>query len=291
MYQKLSYLNKDSIIKFLKHALNEDIGPGDYSTLAAIDKDAKGRAMLTVKDNGVLAGLKAATMVFGLVDSQLEVVTYKKDGDCVNSGDTVLQVVGSARSILSAERLVLNLMQRMSGIATKTAHLVSLIKDSGTGLLDTRKTTPNFRMFEKWAVNIGGGQNHRFALYDMIMLKDNHIDYAGGITRAVVRTRKYLADNLLELKIEVETRTISEVKEAKSAGVDIILLDNMDLEQLQEAVLIVNKECVTEASGGINEDNILAIAKTGVDFISVGALTHSYKSLDMSLKAMPHSLS
>ncbi|MCK5664122.1 MAG: carboxylating nicotinate-nucleotide diphosphorylase [Thiotrichaceae bacterium] len=284
--KKLSYLNPELILKILEDALREDIGPGDYSTLAAIDESTQGQASLIIKDNGVLAGVEVARQVFVLIDDELQVELFIEDGQLVKPGDIVLSVSGRAQSILSAERLVLNIMQRMSGVATKTHKMKSLIDGTGIRLLDTRKTTPNFRAFEKWAVVIGGGENHRFALYDMIMLKDNHIDYAGGISEAVARTKKYLAKNNLELKIEVETRTLAEVEEALNAGVDIILLDNMNLKELRKAVLLVNKKCTTEASGGINENNIKRVAATGADYISVGALTHSYNSLDMSLKAI-----
>jgi nicotinate-nucleotide pyrophosphorylase (carboxylating) len=196
-----------------------------------------------------------------------------------------MEVKGKVRSILSAERLALNLLQRMSGIATKTRNLSEIIQGTNARLLDTRKTTPNFRMFEKWAVHLGGGMNHRFALYDMIMLKDNHNDYAGGITNAVAKAKTYLTKHKLDLRIEVETRTIDEVQEALNAGADIIMLDNMGIQAMKDAVHLINKKCLVEASGGITEENILEIAETGVDYISVGALTHSYKSLDMSLKA------
>jgi nicotinate-nucleotide pyrophosphorylase (carboxylating) len=285
MSEKPSYLNSNIISKFIENALKEDIGAGDYSTLASIDESTKGYASLIIKDDGVLAGVEVAKEVFNIVDSSLDLNIYKQDGEIVNPGDKGFSVSGSARSILSSERLVLNIMQRMSGIATKTARMNSLIKGTGAKLLDTRKTTPNFRAFEKWAVKIGGGQNHRFALYDMIMLKDNHNDYAGGITEAIEKTKNYLSKNGLDLRIEVETRTIEEVREALASEVDIILLDNMSIDQLREAVFLVAKKCLTEASGGINENSILEVAKTGVDYISVGALTHSYKSLDMSLKA------
>ena len=285
MSVQLSYLNPDLIRNFIKTALEEDIGPGDHSTLAAIDASSQGQASLVIKDNGVLAGVEVARQVFAVVDDLLEVKINRLDGDLVKSGDIAFTVTGKVRSILSSERLVLNIMQRMSGIATKTFKIKSLLEGSRVKLLDTRKTTPNFRAFEKWAVKIGGGENHRFALYDMIMLKDNHIDYTGGITEAVARTKKYLTENKLDLKIEVETRTLKEVQEALNSVVDIILLDNMSVEELTKAVVLVNKQCATEASGGISEDNIKSVAATGVDYISVGALTHSYKSLDMSLKA------
>ena len=285
MLKKLSYLNPGLISDFILRALKEDIGPGDYSTLSAIDEGTEGHASLIIKDHGVLAGVDVASQVFEVIDDSLEVVIGINDGEIVKPGEIVLSVSGSARSILSSERLVLNIMQRMSGIATKTARVLSLIEGTGVKLLDTRKTTPNFRAFEKWAVKIGGGENHRFALYDMIMLKDNHIDYSGGITSAVAKSRAYLSKSSLNLKIEVETRTLPEVKEAIEVGVDIIMLDNMSTDVLREAVLMVDKQCITEASGGINENNILAVAETGVDYISVGALTHSYESLDMSLKA------
>ena len=283
--EQLSYLNPDLIVNFLKQALEEDIGPGDYSTLAAIDKDAQGKASVLIKDSGVLAGVEVAKQVFEIVDHALEVTCFLEDGARVQAGDIAFSISGMVRSILSTERLVLNIMQRMSGVATKTHKMVSIIEGTGVKLLDTRKTTPNFRAFEKWAVKIGGGENHRFALYDMIMLKDNHIDYAGGISIAVAKTKEYLNSNNLDLKIEVETRTMAEVEEALNSDIDIILLDNMSPEELREAVLLVGKRCATEASGGINEQNIALIAATGVDYISVGALTHSYKSLDMSLKA------
>lgn len=283
--EQLSYLNQELILKILQDALQEDIGPGDYSTLAAIDESTQGKALLIIKDKGVLAGVAVARQVFAIVDEKLQVQSFLEDGALVKQDDIALSVTGNARSILSAERLVLNIMQRMSGVATRTHKMKSLIAGTGVKLLDTRKTTPNFRIFEKWAVKIGGGENHRFALYDMIMLKDNHIDYSGGISKAVAKTRTYLAKNNLALKIEVETRTLDEVQEALISGADIILLDNMSLEELRKAVLMVNNECVTEASGGINEKNIKLVAATGVDYISVGALTHSYNSLDMSLKA------
>ena len=285
MLNKPPYLSKQLISDFIQRALKEDIGPGDYSSLASLDKNAKGAATLQIKESGILAGVEVALEVFRQIDANLSLDVYMEDGSSVEEGDIVLEVNGKAQSILSAERLALNILQRMSGIATKTANLSKLIAHTSCRLLDTRKTTPNFRMFEKWAVLLGGGQNHRYALYDMIMLKDNHIDYAGGILNAVERTRAFLEAANLELKIEVETRTLEEVNEAIKAEVNIILLDNMSTEMLKQGVDLVAGKCQTEASGGITEETIVQIAETGVDFISVGALTHSYKSLDMSLKA------
>lgn len=279
------YINQELIKNFIENALVEDIGPGDYSTLSAIDEEAQGQAELIIKDHGILAGIEVAQQVFHHVDHELKVDILIQDGASVKYGDIALKVSGQARSILSAERLILNIIQRMSGIATKTNRLVDLLEGTEAKLLDTRKTTPNFRAFEKWAVKLGGGQNHRFALYDMIMLKDNHIDYAGGIIPAVRNAKNYLVKHNLNLKIEVETRNIAEVEQALDTDVDIILLDNMSINDLSKAVLFVNGRCVTEASGGIDEVSIRSVAETGVDYISVGALTHSYQSLDMSLKA------
>ena len=286
MQQLPPYVTEKALRKFINQALEEDVGPGDYSSLAAIDKEASGDANLVIKDSGILAGVVVAREVFHTIDNHLKVQIFIEDGAKVEPGDLVLSVKGSAQSILSAERLVLNIMQRMSGIATKTFMLSQLIEGTSARLLDTRKTTPNFRMFEKWAVKIGGGKNHRFALYDMIMLKDNHNDFAGGIGAAVARTKRFLKEHRLELKIEVETRTLAEVAEAVEAGADVILLDNMNPDMISDALTIVDGRVKTEASGGIDEENILAMARTGVDYISVGALTHSYKSLDMSLKAV-----
>lgn len=281
----VSYLDGKKISDFISRALIEDVGPGDYSTLASVEDDATGSAEIVLKANGILAGVTVALEVFRQIDSNLDIEVHQKDGASVFAGDLVMTLKGRAQAILTAERLALNMLQRMSGIATKTAELSELIAHTSCKLIDTRKTTPNFRMFEKWAVLIGGGQNHRFALYDMVMLKDNHIDYSGGITRAVMRTKEYLAANELNLKIEVETRNLKEVKEAAEAGVDVILLDNMAAEELRQAVVLVDGRSKTEASGGISEQTIVDYAETGVDYISVGALTHSYKSLDMSLKA------
>ena len=237
--KKIAYLDSHKISAFIRTALDEDIGPGDYSSLAAIANSATGKADLIIKEPGVLAGLEVALQVFSTIDPTLKTRTFFNDGDAVRPGDLVLSVHGKAQPILSAERLALNILQRMSGIATKTARMVKLIGHTNCQLLDTRKTTPNFRMFEKWAVLIGGGTNHRFALYDMIMLKDNHIDYSGGIAKAMANTRAYLKTNSLDLRIEVETRTLAEVETALEAGADIILLDNMNLEELKQAVQLV----------------------------------------------------
>jgi nicotinate-nucleotide pyrophosphorylase (carboxylating) len=281
------YLTEENIQTFIQSALAEDIREGDHSSLASIPSGTQNTAQLIIKGDGVLAGMEMAEHIFKAVDENLKIEFFKKDGDKVEAGEIGLKVHGSAISILSAERLVLNCLQRMSGIATYTHNLNELIKHTSTKLLDTRKTTPNFRIAEKWAVAIGGGQNHRFGLFDMIMLKDNHNDFAGGITKAVQSTQEYLKQHNLSLRIEVETRNLDEVKEALAVGgVDVIMLDNMDIPEMKAAVELINGKCETEASGGITEDTIKAIAETGVDYISVGALTHSYKSLDMSLKAV-----
>ncbi|WKV13307.1 carboxylating nicotinate-nucleotide diphosphorylase [Marivirga harenae] len=281
------YLTEENINQFIKSALEEDIREGDHSSLASIPKGTQNTAQLIIKDDGVLAGVEMARHIFKAVDPHLTLDIFKKDGERVKKGDIGMKVSGEASSILTAERLVLNCLQRMSGIATYTHNLNQLIAHTSTKLLDTRKTTPNFRIAEKWAVKIGGGQNHRFGLFDMVMLKDNHNDFAGGITASVNSTRQYLKYKGLDLRIEVETRNIKEVKEALSVGgVDVIMLDNMSVEMMKEAVQIIGNQCETEASGGITEDTIVPIAETGVNFISVGALTHSYKSLDISLKAV-----
>lgn len=284
--EKLHYLSEKSIADFIGAALLEDVGPGDYSTLSSVPAGAQNKARLLIKDYGILAGVELAQRIFHQMDPQLKVDVLIEDGLAVKPGDIGITVSGSARSILTSERLVLNCMQRMSGIATYTHYLSGLIKGTGARLLDTRKTTPNFRLPEKWAVSIGGGTNHRFGLYDMVMLKDNHIDYAGGISAAIAATKKYLHEQGLELAIEVETRNLEEVEEVLAAGgIQRILLDNMKPENLKEAVGLIRGRCETEASGGITEDTIREVAETGVNFISVGALTHSFKSLDISLKA------
>lgn len=283
---KENYLTQENLEAFIQSAFKEDVGEGDHSTLASIPKDQMGRAQLIIKEDGIIAGLKLAEMIFHSYDADLEVKLLMEDGQKAKKGDIGLTVAGKAASILTTERLVLNCMQRMSGIATKTNQLCQLISHTNAKLLDTRKTTPNFRMLEKWAVAIGGGENHRFALYDMVMLKDNHIDFAGGIAAAIASTQQYLKENLLDLKIEVETRNLEEVKEVLSVGgVDVIMLDNMGNEEMTKAVSLINGKVATEASGGITEDTLKGVAECGVDFISVGALTHHVKSLDISLKA------
>jgi nicotinate-nucleotide pyrophosphorylase (carboxylating) len=282
----LSYITEKSLSDFISAALLEDVGPGDYSTLASVPADAQNRARLLIKDDGILAGVEMALHIFRQVDPQLQVKVLLKDGSPVKKGDIGLEVSGSARSILTAERLVLNCMQRMSGIATITQRMVKLIEGTGAKLLDTRKTTPNFRMAEKWAVVIGGGYNHRYGLYDMVMLKDNHTDFAGGIRQAIESTRKFLAEQGLSLKIEVETRSLQEVQQVlDTGGINRIMLDNMSPAVMRQAVALIDKRYETEASGGINESTIRAVAESGVDYISVGALTHSARPLDISLKA------
>lgn len=282
---KPTYITRAFLNQFITTAFAEDVGDGDHSSLASISGTAKSQAQLIIKDDGILAGVELAKIIFEHYDSTLLFEQLLEDGASIRKGDIAFTVAGSARSILTCERLVLNCMQRMSGIATYTYHLNSLISGSATKLLDTRKTTPNFRLLEKWAVVIGGGHNHRIGLYDMIMLKDNHIDMAGGISKAIFQTKEYLREKNKALKIEVEVRSLEELKEVLAVGgIDNILLDNMSVSMLKEAVSLVNKKYVTEASGGITEDTIAEISKTGVDYISVGALTHSYKSLDLSLK-------
>lgn len=279
------YLTDSALHNFIQQALAEDIGEGDHSSLGAIPKDKISRARLLVKDDGIIAGLEMAELIFRTVNPSLKTTFYFKDGDNVKKGDIAFVVEGPAQSILSGERLVLNCMQRMSGIATCTHKLCKLIEGTDAQLMDTRKTTPNFRLMEKWAVAIGGGKNHRFALYDMVMLKDNHIDMAGGIRTAISNVKRYLNEQKKALKIEVETRTLEEVKEVLAVGgIDIIMLDNMSTDLMKQAVALINKKYKTEASGGITESTLRAVAECGVDFISVGALTHSVKSLDLSLK-------
>lgn len=271
----------------IANAIREDVGDGDHSSLACIPATAQGKAKLLVKDKGVLAGVEFAKMVFRYVDKNLKMKTFIIDGRNVQHGDIAFYVEGPSQSILKAERLVLNAMQRMSAIATKTRKFVDLLEGTNTKILDTRKTTPGIRALEKWAVKIGGGENHRFALYDMIMLKDNHIDFAGGITKAIDKTKAYLKDTGRDLKIIVEARDLGEVKEIlQSDGVYRILLDNFNYEDTKLAVKLINGKCLTESSGGITEETARKYAECGVDFISSGALTHSVYNMDLSLKAM-----
>lgn len=275
------------IESFIKQALQEDIGQGDFTSLACINSEQQSEARLIVKENGILSGVEIAIKVFEIVDQSLKIKTFIQSGTPIKKGEIVLTVAGKAQSILAAERLVLNIMQRMSGIATFTFQTNQLIAHTKCKLLDTRKTTPGFRYFEKLAVKQGGGLNHRFGLYDMIMLKDNHIDYAGGIQQALEKTFLYQEKNNLHLKVEIETRNISEVKQVIESGFKVhrIMLDNYTPQALKEAIDFISGTCETEASGGIDANSIKTYAETGVDFISMGALTHSYKSLDLSLKA------
>ena len=272
-------------LDFIHRAFDEDIKDGDHSSLASIPQGTRGKAKLLFKEDGIVAGLELAKVILEQLDPDISIEYFNQDGDHVKKGYIGFIVEGRVHAILAGERLLLNCMQRLSGIATHTYHLIQLMGDSKSKLLDTRKTTPNLRFLEKWAVTVGGGYNHRIGLYDMIMLKDNHNDYAGGITKAVEQTKNYLEENGLDLKIEVETRTLDEVKEALAVGgVDRIMLDNFMPQQIVEALAVINGRCETEASGGINETNLKAYAETNVDFISIGALTHSVKSLDISLK-------
>ena len=270
----------------IQNGIREDIGPGDYSSLACIPNAAIGKAKLLVKDTGIIAGVYFAKMVFENVDPTLKMETFIEDGSQVKYGDIVFNVLGSSQSILKAERLVLNSMQRMSAIATKTNQYVKLLEGTKTKILDTRKTTPGFRACEKWAVKIGGGENHRFALYDMIMLKDNHNDFAGGITLAIAKTKDFLKFNNLDLQIIVEARNLEEIKEIlESDGIFRILIDNFNFEDTRKAVKLIGDKCLTESSGNINEKTIRGYAECGVDYISSGALTHSVYNMDLSLKA------
>lgn len=271
---------------YIRLALSEDVGDGDHTSLSTIPRDAERRARLLVKEDGIVAGVEVAKIIFEEVDPLLEVELFIQDGQPIKKGDIVLHVSGDAQAILKAERLVLNTMQRMSGIATYTHSLVSLLDGLPTKLLDTRKTTPNFRIFEKMAVRIGGAVNHRYALYDMILIKDNHVDYAGGIEAAITQANAYLQRTGRTLQIEIEVRNLVELEEALRVGkIQRIMLDNFSVEDLRTAVLRVGGKYPTEASGGIREDTMRAVAETGVDFISCGALTHQIKSLDLSLKA------
>jgi len=281
------YVTDERLKHFISEAFKEDIGDGDHSTLGSVPENLQDDAQLLVKEDCVLAGVELAVEIFHHFDTNLEIEILMNDGETAKVGDVVFRVKGSARSILTSERLVLNCMQRMSGIATLAREMVEKTEGTNVKILDTRKTTPNFRMCEKWAVAIGGAQNHRYGLYDMVMLKDNHNDYAGGISRAVRSVKNYLTRIGKDLKIEVETRNLDEVREALSTGlVDIIMLDNMSCDDMKEAVKIINGRCKTEASGGITLETISRVAETGVDYISSGAVIHSAPNKDLSLKAI-----
>ena len=280
-------MDKELIHQFIVSALSEDVGDGDHTSLSTIEAGTQGKAKLLVKDEGILAGVELAREIFNVVDPALKLDVYMNDGAKVKFGDVAFEVTGDARNILTAERLVLNCMQRMSGIATKTAEITDLLAGTNTKVLDTRKTTPGMRYLEKWAVRIGGGINHRFGLYDMILIKDNHVDYSGGIRRAIENAISYLQTSGKKLAIEIEVRNIEELEQViQTGGVQRILLDNFNFDDLRQAVKIIEGRYITEASGGITVDNIRDYADCGVDYVSVGALTHSVKSLDLSLKAV-----
>jgi nicotinate-nucleotide pyrophosphorylase (carboxylating) len=281
-------LHKDfDLDRFIRQALKEDIGNGDHTSLSTIPSNAKNKASLIIKQDGILAGIELAKKIFWIVDRNLKVTVYKNDGAHIKKGDIAFSMEGSARSILTAERVVLNCMQRMSGIATMTNKLVNLCKPYKVKVVDTRKTTPGMRALEKWAVRIGGGTNHRFGLYDMILIKNNHIDFAGGIHTAIESATNYLKRKKLKLQIEIEARNIKEVKEILATEkVNRILLDNFSIPEIKKAVQLIKRRFETEISGGVNEKNIRRYASCGADYISVGALTHSVKSLDMSLTAV-----
>ena len=271
----------------IANAIREDVGTGDHSSLACIPSDAVGKAKLLIKEDGVISGVEFAKRVFNYVDPGLKMEILIEDGNLVKSGDICFYVAGNSQSILKSERLILNAMQRMSAISTKTKHYVDLLKETSTKILDTRKTTPGIRALEKWAVKIGGGENHRFALYDMVMLKDNHIDFCGGITKAINKTKHYLLEHDLDLKIIVEARNMEEIKEIlQSDSVYRILIDNFNYEDTKKAVSLIGNQCFTESSGGITLETVKQYADCGVDYISSGALTHSVNNMDLSLKAL-----
>lgn len=285
MITKEQMLNELQLI--VRNGIREDVGEGDHSSLACIPHDARGQAKLLVKEEGILAGVEFAKMIFNEVDPELKVEVFLQDGDPVRPGDVAFFVTGRSQSILKAERLVLNAMQRMSAIATKTHRFVEVLKGTGTRILDTRKTSPGLRAIEKWAVKIGGGVNHRFALYDMIMLKDNHIDFAGGVDQAIEKTKSYLREKGLDLKIIVEARNLEEIEQIlKHDGIHRILIDNFSYEDTEKAVALIGGRCQTESSGGITLKTARRYAECGVDFISSGALTHSVYNMDLSLKAI-----
>jgi len=285
MISKIQF--QKELMGIIKNGIREDIGEGDHSSLACIPKDAMGKAKLLVKEEGIIAGVEFAKMIFKEVDPELQIETFLTDGDAVKIGDIVFFVTGNSQSILKSERLVLNAMQRMSAIATKTKKFVDLLKGTNTNILDTRKTTPGIRALEKWAVTIGGGMNHRFALYDMIMLKDNHIDFAGSIDMAIKKTKDYLTEHNLDLKIIVEARSLDEIQQILDhQGIHRILIDNFDYETTEKAVNMIAGQCETESSGGITLQTARKYAECGVDYISSGALTHSVSNMDLSLKAI-----
>ena len=285
MISDIQFKNELNLV--IQNAIREDVGPGDFSSLACIPATAMGRAKLLVKENGIIAGVAFAKMIFEFVDPNLQIEIFIEDGTLVQKGDVIFHISGSSQSILKSERVVLNSMQRMSAIATKTKEYVRLLEGTKTKILDTRKTTPGFRACEKWAVKIGGGENHRFALYDMIMLKDNHNDFAGGITLAITKTKAFLEANNLNLKIIVEARNLDEIAEIlENEGVFRILIDNFNFEDTKKAVALIGDKCLTESSGNINESTIRHYAECGVDYISSGALTHSVYNMDLSLKAI-----
>ena len=285
MITKEQMLNELQLI--VRNGIREDVGEGDHSSLACIPEDAYGQAKLLVKEEGILAGVEFAKMIFHEVDPDLKMEVFLKDGDPVGPGDVAFFVTGRSQSILKAERLVLNAMQRMSAIATKTHRFVQVLKGTGTRILDTRKTSPGLRAIEKWAVKIGGGVNHRFALYDMIMLKDNHIDFAGGVDQAIEKTKSYLREKGLDLKIIVEARNLEEIEQIlRHDGIYRILIDNFSYEDTERAVALIGGRCQTESSGGITLKTARKYAECGVDFISSGALTHSVYNMDLSLKAV-----
>jgi len=280
-------LDKAKLEAFILNALAEDIGDGDHTSISTIPQGQTGKGKLLIKDNGIIAGIDISLEIFKAVDPKLQIEILIHDGESVKPGDIAFYVNGSVHSILKAERLVLNIMQRMSGIASTTNRIVKILKGTGTRVLDTRKTTPGLRYLEKLAVKIGGGVNHRFGLYDMILIKDNHVDYAGGISNAIKSAQTYLKLNKMNIPIEIEVRNLEELKEVMQFGqIDRILLDNFSFLLLKQAVELVKGAYITEASGGITEENVLEYAKCGIDYVSMGALTHSVKSLDMSLKAV-----
>jgi nicotinate-nucleotide pyrophosphorylase (carboxylating) len=280
-------LDTELVQPFIDNALKEDVGDGDHTSLATIPPDTTGKAKLLVKDHGIIAGVELAEYIFHRVDKNLKLNIFINDGTEVKPKDIAFEVEGNVISILTAERLVLNCMQRMSGIATNTDHIVDLLKGTNTQVLDTRKTTPGMRYLEKWAVRIGGGVNHRFGLFDMILIKDNHVDYSGGIARAIENAHQYIEKSGKKLAIEIEVRNLEELEEVlRISGVDRILLDNFNFADLKQAVNIIEGRYITEASGGITVDNVRDYANCGVDYVSIGALTHSVKCLDLSLKAI-----